>query len=125
MPEKFDYFKKREDLKKALPTVIKQRLTRYMTENKLTNKALADKIGVPASLITQYRQGTIKDMRIRNAILLADVFGVTLDQFLGLDDDAIEKMTLPQKVVWEKYLKLNAQGKAEVEALIDSLRKRS
>lgn len=122
--ENSDYFSKREYIKDKLPKIIQASLAEYMSKKKMNNLELARKIGVPASLISQYRAGTIKDMRIRNAILLADVFGVTLDQFLGLSDDTIKRLTLPKKQVLVKFLELDEEDQIKVEEYIDSLREK-
>ena len=50
-------------------------------EKGITHKQLSDDIGVPVRTISRWEKGET-DMLLRNAIKLAEYFGVTLDEFV-------------------------------------------
>ncbi|HFI0020689.1 TPA: helix-turn-helix transcriptional regulator [Streptococcus suis] len=57
------------------------RLKELRIEKGITHKQLSDDIGVPVRTISRWEKGET-DMLLRNAIKLAEYFGVTLDEFV-------------------------------------------
>lgn len=66
------------------------RLKDLRIEKGITHKQLSDDIGVPVRTISRWEKGET-DMLLRNAIKLAEYFGVTLDEFVQ-----------PNRSIWNK-----------------------
>lgn len=97
------------------------RLRALREENKMSQQAVADFLGITRTAYNKYESGVIKPVRKLNE--LAVLFGVTADYILGRDEklDA-EDVTNPHdhKQV-KKYLSLSNGGKEIVDIMLDAI----
>lgn len=54
-------------------------------ENKLTPAALARKLGIPTNKITRILNGDVTDPKASTLLQIANYFGITIEQLLGLE----------------------------------------
>lgn len=62
--------------------MIGKRLIELRTKKKLTQKAVADKLKISRSTYSNY-ESDFREPDFKNAELLADIFGVSVDYLLG------------------------------------------
>lgn len=62
-----------------------ERLRELRTQSSLTQKEVADKLGVSTITIRQYEQGT-REPNIEKILKLSVIFDVSLDDLMCLDD---------------------------------------
>ena len=73
---------------------IVERLCHYMNENNLTQYKLAQLSGVPFPTVKSIMQRRTKDISLKTLILLANGFGITVNQFLDSDSFKIENLNI-------------------------------
>lgn len=74
---------------------FEERLTVLRKQHKLSQDALAAKIGVHQNVIGRYERGEAKPT-IEVAIKMAEVLGVSIDYLVGREDVLIDKAVLEQ-----------------------------
>ncbi len=79
---------------KSLNEAIVERLCHYMNENNLTQYKLAQLSGVPFPTVKSIMQRRTKDISLKTLILLANGFGITVNQFLDSDSFKIENLNI-------------------------------
>ena len=83
--------------------------------------SVAEDIGIKRSTVTRWKQGN--SLTDANLIKVADYFGVTKDYLLGNEE---QKKPDDQKAIGlndTRYVDLNAENKAMIDALIERLYK--
>ncbi len=83
---------------------LDKRLTELRKQNKLSQDALAKKVGVHPNVIGRYERGEAKPT-IEVATKMADVFEVTVDYLVGKTDLLIDKDILGQLITIQKLPK--------------------
>ena len=78
-----------EQDKKSLKLLFVARLQELMSRDDLTQRQLADAIGISQSAVSQYLSGGRGAPGVEEAVALAHHFGVTVDWLLGVDSSPI------------------------------------
>lgn len=101
-------------MKNILETITKYRLERGWTEYQL-----AEHSGLPQSTISSwYRKDIVPSVPSLEKI--CNAFGITLSQFFA-EDDAPVTLTRSQKILLEKWSKLNKEQQDILFELIDKM----
>lgn len=69
---------------------IGQRIARLRKERGLTQKQLAEKVGIIQVLVSDYEKGKLR-LHAEMVVRFAQALGVKTDEFLGLSENASEK----------------------------------
>lgn len=101
-------------MKNILETITKYRLERGWTEYQL-----AERSGLPQSTISSWYR---KDMvpSVPSLEKICNAFGITLSQLFA-EDDAPVTLTRSQKILLEKWSKLNKEQQDILFELIDKM----
>lgn len=101
-------------MKNILETITKYRLERGWTEYQL-----AERSGLPQSTISSWYR---KDMvpSVPSLEKICNTFGITLSQLFAEDDEPVT-LTKSQKILLEKWSKLNEEQQNILFELIDKM----
>ena len=66
--------------------ILNERLKKLRLQNKVTQKAIADSIGVTEVSLQRFEYGTSRP-KLENVIKIADFFNVSLDYLVGRTDN--------------------------------------
>lgn len=100
------------------------RLRTLREENKMSQQAVADFLGITRTAYNKYESGAIKPVRKLNE--LAALFGVTADYILGRDEklDAEDVTNPHDHRQVKKYLSLSDGGKEIVDIMLNAMYER-
>ena len=114
-------------MKKFVGTKIKE-----LRENREWSQGyLAGLIGVSRSAVTQWENGSTKNVRDDNLVALARVFGTTIDELLTSEaptipgkvdsEHGITTQTKEEEVLLMKFRHLNSDDRARIQKIIIAL----
>lgn len=86
------------------------RLKLIRTERGLTQKDLADKLGIPARTYGSWERGE-RDLSFVDACRIADILNCSLDELAGR---TVNKLDHNEVAILERFRRLDRYGKAEV-----------
>ena len=95
-----------------------QNIKSLCDERKIKGGRMCVDLGLSKSTMTDLKSGRRKGISIETAQKIADYFNVSIDRVLGSEQK--EKSPAPEGVELN-YLKLNAENRAFIDALIDKL----
>ncbi len=98
--------------KEQLAVLIGKNICRYREESRLTQRDLAEKVGVGTAFISRIERGE-KSMKLYTLYILADALGVTCDALLYPESASVHISTIKQLLNGKPDLYLKG-----VEALI-------
>lgn len=102
------------------------RLRELRKESGLSQKQVADTLGISRTAYNKYESGVIRPVRKINE--LAALFGVTADYILGRDGiemkDAAKKISPHVQRQVKKYLNLSDEGQDIVDIMLDAIYER-
>ena len=104
--------------KKSQKLLFPERLQELMARDDLTQRQLADAIGVSQSAISQYLNGSRGAPGVEEAIALAGHFGVTVDWILGVDPSSLVRPADPDS-------EARAMRDAELEQVAKTLQEQA
>lgn len=81
--------------KEQLAVLIGQNICKYREEAKLTQRDLAEKVGVGTAFISRIERGE-KSMKLYTLYTIADVLGVTCDALLYPESASVHVSTIKQ-----------------------------
>lgn len=101
-----------------------QRLRDLKEDADLTQKQVADLIGVSTNHYGKYERGET-DIPFEKAIILAEYYGVSLDYLAGLTNSihgaANPDLTAEQRMIAEQYARLTEKNKGRLELYLEQL----
>lgn len=83
----------------------------------MTQQEVADYLGIKKPRYGDWERET-REINLRDAIRLADLFGCTLDELAGRDWPRVEASLSPdERRLLDAYKSANAQGRAAIDAV--------
>lgn len=101
-------------MEKNIREIIKDNLAYYLKNSPLSQKEIADKLGVSKSSITNWLAGD-NSPNIETLAKLCQILGVKMSEMLS---DKVE-ITQSEKTILNKYRSLDAHGKTAVNSILD------
>ena len=99
-------------------SVTGQRLRLLREERKLSQEAVAKKLGISRTAYNKYENGAIRP--VRKLKELADLFGVSADYILGGADDEQSDVPAMHRQM-KKYMELSDNGRKIVDLTLDAV----
>lgn len=102
------------------------RIKQMREEHNMTQKQLAEKLGLQDSAIAKYEKGRVLNMKRDTIAKMAEIFGCSPTWLMGLDDNASEEQqeimlkSLEDLTHFRRYRALSSQQRKAVDQLIDS-----
>lgn len=99
---------------------IKDIIKQKRTENGLTMKELAQKVGVSEATVSRWESGNLATMKHTKIILLANALGISpAALFTSAPAPAPLSLSQQEETLVKKYRQLDADGKEDVDDYVD------